>query len=67
MRLVQVRIPTGTLEDVTSRLDSADVDYVVTEETSSREFSAVVTFPLPTNAVESVLAELREAGIDENA
>ena len=67
VRLVQVRIPTGTLEDVTSRLDAAGVDYVVTEETSSREFSAVVTFPLPTNAVESVLAELREAGIDENA
>ncbi len=49
------------------RLDSAGVDYVVADETSSREFSAVITFPLPTNAVESVLAELREAGIDENA
>ena len=65
MRLVQIRIPTGSLETVTTTLDAADVDYVVTEETSSRDFIAVVTFPLPTNAVESVLDELREAGIDK--
>jgi len=50
---------------VTETLDDANVDYVVTDEISSREFSAIVTFPLPTNAVESVLADLREVGIDE--
>jgi len=65
VRLVQIRIPAGSLETVTTTLDAADVDYVVTEETSSRDFTAVVTFPLPTNAVESVLDELREAGIDK--
>jgi len=65
VRLVQVRVPTGTLQSVTETLDAANVDYVVTDEISSREFSAIVTFPLPTNAVESVLADLREVGIDE--
>ena len=66
MRLVQVRIPAGAQRNVTETLDDADIDYVVTDEISSREFSAIVTFPLPTNAVESVLADLREVGIDEN-
>jgi len=66
VRLVQVRIPAGSQQKVTETLDDAGVDYVVTDEISSREFSGVVTFPLPTTAVESVLAELREVGIDEN-
>ena len=66
MRLVQVRIPAGVQQKVTETLDDADIDYVVTDEISSRDFSAIVTFPLPTNAVESVLADLREVGIDEN-
>ena len=65
MRLVQVRVPAGSQQNVTETLDDANVDYVVTDEISSREFSAIVTFPLPTNAVESVLADLREVGIDE--
>jgi uncharacterized hydrophobic protein (TIGR00341 family) len=51
---------------VTETLDDANVDYVMTDEISSREFSAIVTFPLPTNAVESVLADLREVGIDKD-
>jgi len=65
VRLVQVRVPAGSQQNVTETLDDANVDYVVTDEISSREFSAIVTFPLPTNAVESVLADLREVGIDE--
>ena len=65
MRLVQVMVPTGKEVVVAETLDERGVDYVMTEEVSSRDYSAVVTFPLPTNAVESVLADLREAGIDE--
>ncbi|MFW6321064.1 MAG: TIGR00341 family protein [Halohasta sp.] len=66
MRLVQVSIPTGSQQAVTETLDDAGVDYVVTDETSSREFGSVATFPLPTNAVEPVLADLREVGIDDS-
>ena len=67
MRLVQVTIPTGKRETVLSTLDDLDVDYVVTDETSNREITAVATFPLPTEAVEEVLGELRDAGLEEEA
>ncbi|XVH32580.1 TIGR00341 family protein [Haloferacaceae archaeon DSL9] len=66
MRLVEVMIPAGKRQTVIETLDDAGIDYVVMDETSGREFTGVVTFPLPTNAVEPVLADLRDAGLDEN-
>ncbi len=65
MRLVQVMIPAGKRAAVIDALDEEGIDYVVTDETSGREFTAVVMFPLPTAAVEPVLDRLRDAGIDE--
>ena len=65
MRLVQVMIPAGKRAAVVRALDDEGVDYVVTDETSGRKYTAVATFPLPTAAVEPVLERLREAGIDE--
>jgi len=65
VRLVQVMIPAGKRAAVVRALDEEGVDYVVTDETSGREYTAVATFPLPTAAVEPVLERLREAGIDE--
>ena len=59
-------IPTGKRQAVLETLDEQGIDYVVADETSSREFTAIVTFPLPTGAVEDVLAALREVGIDES-
>ncbi|EMA66808.1 hypothetical protein C461_09866 [Halorubrum aidingense JCM 13560] len=58
-------IPAGKRAAVVRALDELGVDYVVTDETSGREYTAVATFPLPTAAVEPVLERLREAGIDE--
>jgi uncharacterized hydrophobic protein (TIGR00341 family) len=58
-------IPAGKRAAVIRALDDEGVDYVVTDETSGREYTAVATFPLPTAAVEPVLDRLREAGIDE--
>ncbi|MBP1901172.1 putative hydrophobic protein (TIGR00341 family) [Halorubrum trapanicum] len=66
MRLVQVMIPAGKRAAVVRALDDEGVDYVVTDETSGREYTAVATFPLPRAAVEPVLDRLREAGIDES-
>ncbi|ELZ45595.1 hypothetical protein C463_06182 [Halorubrum californiense DSM 19288] len=66
VRLVQVMIPAGKRAAVVRALDDEGVDYVVTDETSGREYTAVATFPLPTAAVEPVLDRLREAGIDES-
>ena len=67
MRFVHVTVPAGKLETVRSTLDEEEVDYVVTDETSSREFTAVVSFPLPVEAVEPVLDALRDAGLSEDA
>jgi uncharacterized hydrophobic protein (TIGR00341 family) len=67
VRLVQVSIPAGKRETVLGALDDQGIDYVVTEETSGREYTAVVTFPLPAAAVEPVLEDLREQGIERDA
>jgi uncharacterized hydrophobic protein (TIGR00341 family) len=67
VRLVQVTIPTGKRQAVLGALDDEGIDYVVSDETSGRDVTAVVSFPLPKNAVEPVLDRLREAGIDEES
>jgi len=67
VRLVEITIPTGKRDAVLGVLEEEGVDYVLTEETSDREFTAVVTFPLPRRAVEPVLDRLREAGLPPNA
>jgi uncharacterized hydrophobic protein (TIGR00341 family) len=58
-------IPAGKRAAVVDALDEEGIDYVVTDETSGRKYTGVVSFPLPTSAVEPVLERLREAGIDE--
>ncbi|MEF8775576.1 MAG: TIGR00341 family protein [Haloarculaceae archaeon] len=65
MRLVQVTIPSGKRETLLGALEDADVDFVVSDETGSREIAAVAYVPLPTNAVEPILEELREAGLSD--
>jgi uncharacterized hydrophobic protein (TIGR00341 family) len=65
VRLVQVTIPAGKREAVLSTLDDEGVDYVVADETSTREYAGIAYFPLPKNAVEPVLEALREAGLAE--
>ncbi|THE65402.1 TIGR00341 family protein [Salinadaptatus halalkaliphilus] len=67
MRLVQLTVPTGKRETILKTLDDREIDYVVTDEKSNREYTAVVYFPLPSAAVEPVLDELQEAGIDDDA
>ena len=67
MRLVQVTIPAGKREGVLDTLDDQELDYVVTDEVSGREYTAVAYVPLPTNAVEDVLDTLREAGLERDA
>ncbi|MFB6300363.1 MAG: TIGR00341 family protein [Halobacteriales archaeon] len=67
MRLVQVTVPAGKRGAVLETLDDEGIDYVVTEEKSGQEFTDVVWFPLPQNAVEPVLEELRAVGIDDHA
>ena len=67
MRLVQITIPAGKRQSIRSVLDDEGIDYVVTDESSDREYTSVITFPLPPNAVEPVLERLREAGLPEES
>ncbi|EMA00034.1 hypothetical protein C439_11878 [Haloferax mediterranei ATCC 33500] len=60
-------VPTGKRKAVLRTLDEEGVDYAVSEETSGRDFVAVVTFPVPKEAVEPVLARLRDAGVERDA
>ncbi|AHG00473.1 hypothetical protein HALLA_18400 [Halostagnicola larsenii XH-48] len=67
MRLVQLTIPAGKRRTLLEALDEQGVDYVVTEETSDRDYTAVAYFPLPASAVEPVLDSIQEQGVDEDA
>jgi uncharacterized hydrophobic protein (TIGR00341 family) len=66
VRLVQVTIPAGKRDAILRALDDEGIDYVVNDETSGREYTGVAYFPLPSAAVEPVLARLREVGVDED-
>ncbi|RKD95966.1 TIGR00341 family protein [Halopiger aswanensis] len=67
MRLVQLTVPTGKRETILEALDEREIDYVLTDEDSNRDYTAVVYFPLPDPAVEPVLDELQSVGVDEDA
>ena len=60
-------VPAGKRETVLSTLDEEGIDYVLSDETSGREYTAVVSFPLPTEAVEPMLGRLREVGLERDA
>ncbi len=60
-------VPPGKRDAILRTLDEEGIDYVVAEETSNREYTASVTFPLPQAAVEPVLESLHEAGLDREA
>ncbi|MFC7138096.1 TIGR00341 family protein [Halobaculum litoreum] len=63
MRLVRTLVPEDGLAAVESVLDGYDIDHVVVREEGDRE-GVLVEFPVPTQAVESVLREVREARDD---
>ncbi len=63
MRVIYARVPPDASDAVFGYLDDEDVDYVVLVE-GGESSAAVVQFPLPTPAVEKVLADLNAAGIE---
>ena len=67
MRLLQITLPAGKRERLLSALDSEQIDYVVSDETSGREFDGIAYVPLPTNAVEPTLETLREHGLSDES
>ncbi|MFA9425719.1 TIGR00341 family protein [Natronorubrum sp. A-ect3] len=67
MRYLEVTVPKGKRAAVIDILEDEGIEYVVSDETSGRGYTAVVRFPIPTRAVEPVLDRLRQAGISEDA
>ncbi|WP_049972188.1 TIGR00341 family protein [Haladaptatus cibarius] len=66
MRLIQVLVPDDCRDAVLSVLDDERIDYVLTREESNGDNSAIVQFPLPAQAVDRVLSDLREAGLSDD-
>ena len=66
MRLIEVLVPDERRDGVLAVLDEENIDYVLTAEESGRGAASVVRFPLPTQAVEGVLSNLREAGLEDD-
>jgi uncharacterized hydrophobic protein (TIGR00271 family) len=65
MRLVKLLVATDSKDDVLDVLESENIDFVLTKDASERRDTVLVEFPLPTQAVEYVMSELREAGVDD--
>ncbi|WP_227380817.1 TIGR00341 family protein [Haladaptatus halobius] len=65
MRLIQVLVPDEHQNQVFEVLDEQNFTYVTTEE-ARRDGYLVLYFPLPTEAVEDILAQLRDIGLDES-
>ena len=66
MRLVRVLVPDEHRQDLLDALSDDGIDYVVTAESSRRDDASIVEFPLPTQAVETVMDDLRDAGLDRH-
>jgi uncharacterized hydrophobic protein (TIGR00341 family) len=62
MRLIQFLAQEGNLDDVVSVLDDLGVDPVVLS--TDHRNASLVSFPVPTGAVEDILDEFRDAGLD---
>ncbi|ELY61401.1 hypothetical protein C491_01047 [Natronococcus amylolyticus DSM 10524] len=67
MRYLEITVPEGRRQAVLNILEDEAIEYVVSDETSGRGYTAVVRFPLPTRAVEPVLDRLRQAGVSDDA
>ncbi|MFC3958242.1 TIGR00341 family protein [Halovivax cerinus] len=66
MRLVQLYVPRGERETVLATLDAAGVEYGLLDETSDGAYEAVASIPVPTGAVDSLLARIRDAGLHDD-
>lgn len=66
MGLLQVFVPDDRRDEALAVLEAEGLDYVLTAENSDRTDGDLVTFPVPTQAVDNVLTSLREIGIEDD-
>lgn len=67
MRLIQLLVPSEHHDAVVRVLRDESIDYVATPEADGDDGAVVIHFPLPAQAVDSVLAEVRATGLDDDA
>jgi uncharacterized hydrophobic protein (TIGR00341 family) len=65
MRFIHARVTEAHSDAVLDVLRGEDIDYVVTRDETSED-GLIIQFPLPAQAVDTVLADLREAGLDDS-
>jgi uncharacterized hydrophobic protein (TIGR00341 family) len=66
MRVIRILLPENRQAEWVDQLTERNIDYVVISETSERDDDhSIVEFPIPAAAVESVLADIREAGLED--
>ncbi|HET7323807.1 MAG TPA: TIGR00341 family protein [Halococcus sp.] len=66
MRLVQTLVPDESRETVVAMLNDEGMDYAIADDAGGKNASSIYV-PLPTGAVEDLLANLHDAGLDEDA
>ena len=67
MRFVQILVPDDRRESVIGMLEEREIDYFLSAGDAEQSDLSMLYFPVPTNAVEPVLNELEEAGLDKDA
>lgn len=65
MRLLQIAVPNGMRDPVEGKLVESDIDYFLTDDTSRRDFSAIVFVPTGTENVEALVDDLRDVGVQQ--
>jgi uncharacterized hydrophobic protein (TIGR00341 family) len=61
MRLIRTLVLEEEVDSVSAVLDEHNIDYVLVHEAGKRDDQILIEFPLPTQAVESIMEDVREA------
>lgn len=65
MRLLQLQVANDRRDDIRDALEDLDLEYTILEEGGDRD-SSMLNVPLPAGAIDGVLTELHENGLDED-
>jgi len=64
MRLIQTLVPEGKHETVVDILETEEIDFAMTEESSSSNYSDIVYIPADSEKVEGIVDKLRDVGVE---
>ena len=66
MRLIQTLVPEGKHETVVDILESEQLDYAMTKESSDSNYSDIVYIPAESDQVEDIVDDLRDVGVERD-